>query len=245
MTRPGLPTRIPIPGPLRPAVAAIALLVIVVAGCDSQGGAIIDYVPPATTRLTAPTNGSNDTENAVELVWSAAEPGAIYELIVSSDPAFEDVIVQIQNLQKPSFVLTGLEVGQEYRWKVRASNPAGTGPWSSEWTFTPSRAVVLAGVPQPAWPPHDMINLPTVVTVQWMPTEGALSYDLQVAQEDVFIRRDADMTGVETPYSELGFLVYGYEYFWRVRSRNHAGVSAWSPVWRFVVERSDDPFAPS
>jgi hypothetical protein len=245
MTRSGFSTRFPLPGPVRPVVAAIALLAALLAGCDAQGGQIEEIVPPATPRLTAPADGSNDTENAVQLVWTAVEPGTIYEVVIARDAAFQDLVVTVSDLQSPSYVVTGLEVGREYCWRVRARNEAGTSDWTGDWTFTPAREVVIAAVPQPVWPPHNQINLPEEVTVEWTPIEGALSYDLQLAQEDIFVRRDADMTAVAGPTQELIGLVKGYEYFWRIRSRNHAGVSAWSPVWRFVVVNNpDDPNGP-
>lgn len=244
MTRPGFLTRFPLPGPFRPVVAAIVLLAVVLVGCDAQDGVVEEVLPPAIPRLTAPDDGSNDTENAVELTWTAADPGTFYELVVARDHAFQDIVVTVADLQSPSFVITGLEVGREYCWRVRARNEAGMSEWSGDWTFSPSREAHVAAVPYPLWPPHNQTSLPEVVRVEWTPIEGALSYDLQLAQEDIFVRRDADMTAIPGPAQELVGLVKGYEYFWRVRSRNHAGVSAWSPVWRFVITNPDNFDAP-
>lgn len=230
----------------RLATSAVLAVSVLLAGCDGHSPLVDEpVVAPEAPRLVSPGNGSDGVENAVELAWTADDTAETYELEVATDDAFSDVLLNIADLRDSGFVITGLEVGREYSWRVRARNAAGTSPWSAEFTFTPFREVVIADVPQPAWPAHNMINLPVTVSVQWTAVEGALSYDLQVAQEDVFIRRDADMTGIPGPVRELAGLVKGYEYFWRVRSRNYAGVSAWSPVWRFVVENSpDDPNGP-
>lgn len=242
-----------LPVPLR-AVArargAAAILVlsaaVLMAACDSQSP--VDDEPtlaPGVPRLVAPVNGSGDVENAVELRWTAEAPGTIYEVVIARNASFTDLVTVVSDLQLPTYVVTGLEVGREYCWRVRARNEAGTSDWSAEWTFVPAREVHVAAVPYPVWPPHDTIGLPEQLDVEWTPVEGALSYDLQVAQEDIFVRRDADMRGIPGPTQHLDRLVKGYEYFWRIRSRNHAGVSAWSPVWRFVViNNPDDPNTP-
>ncbi len=190
--------------------------------------------PPTAPALSLPADGSSDVADDLALEWTPGEAGSVFHVVVASDPDFTDIRAEAPNHPEPLFVLTDLQVGGTYWWHVRAVNAAGTSPWSDTWTFTPARLGEVAPVPDLVAPAHDSIQ-PLETIVYWNAVPGAVSYDLQVAQEDVFVRMDVDRSGIDDTHRTLDNLITGYEYFWRVRSRNYTGVSAWSPSRRFLV----------
>lgn len=212
-----------------------ALLVLVLVGCDSQSGLVEEKVlPPSAPVQSLPRNGADDVADDLALEWSTAEQGTVFHVVVATDPDFADIRAEVPNVVDPRYVLTDLQIGGTYWWRVRAVNSAGTSPWSETWTFSPDRKGIVPDIPALVAPLPDTITQLEVI-VYWSGVPGAVSYDLQVAQEDVFVRMDVDRSAIENTQRELDNLIYGYEYFWRVRSRNYSGVSAWSQPRRFEV----------
>lgn len=56
-----------------------------------------------------------------------------YEVQISAGPTFDDPVVYATTTEE-SFLVSGLEEGGTYLWRVRLSRPQG--PWSKIWTFT-------------------------------------------------------------------------------------------------------------
>src|SRR5690606_39836453 len=55
-----------------------------------------------------------------------------------------------------------------YYWRVRASNTAGEGDWSSIWRFTTVGAPLpVPATPQPMYPAHSSLNIPLNTAVSW------------------------------------------------------------------------------
>jgi hypothetical protein len=184
--------------------------------------------------LTSPADGANDVADDLALEWSPADAGTVFHVVVATDPALTEVREEVPNHPAPLFVLTSLQIGKTYYWRVRAVNVSGESAWSPVHSFTPARQGVPPPTPDLVAPAQDAItSLETIV--YWNAAPGAVSYDLQVAQEDVFLRMDVDREGLQATYRALHNLITGYEYFWRVRARNYSGVSAWSPSRRFLT----------
>lgn len=213
---------------------AVLALVLSLLGCDSQSVLDEEDLPPTVPVQSVPANGASNVADDLALEWIPGEAGTVFHVIVASDADFTKIRAEVPNHPDSRFVLTDLQVGGTYWWRVRAVNAAGTSAWSPTWTFTPDRMGVPPPVPDLVAPVHDSLQ-PLETIVYWNAVPGAVSYDLQVAQEDVFVRMDVDRAGIEDTHRTLDNLITGYEYFWRVRSRNYSGVSAWSPSRRFQV----------
>lgn len=211
---------------------AALILPAVLLGCDSQSGLTEEADPPSVPVLASPADGADDVADDLALEWSPADDGTVFHVIVATDRDLTEVRAEVPNHPSPLFVLTNLQIGKTYYWRVRAVNPAGESDWSPVRSFTPA----VVGVPPPS--PDLVAPVPDAITpletvLYWNAAPGAVSYDVQVAQEDVFVRMDVDREGILTTYRNIGNLITGYEYFWRVRARNYSGVSAWSPSRRF------------
>jgi len=218
-------------------LAAMAVLLI---GCDSQSGLTDAPALPSVPVQLLPADGADDVPDDLALEWSGAEPETVFHVIVASDASFESIRFQATALADPLLALENLQLGGTYWWRVRAVNAAGESDWSETWSFTPDHQGEVAPIPELVSPLPDAIQ-PLETIVYWTAVPGAVSYDLQVAQEDIFLRMDVDRKGIHATSKTLDNLIHGYEYFWRVRSRNWTGVSDWSEPRRFMVSYETTP----
>jgi hypothetical protein len=74
------------------------------------------------------------------LSWSAVAQGAEYEVEVTTDPAFSAVVYTSTATAPEHTLETGLEPETEYWWRVQATNPCGSGPLATAFSFT-TRAI--------------------------------------------------------------------------------------------------------
>jgi hypothetical protein len=73
-----------------------------------------------------------------------------------------------------------------------------------------------------------------VPTLEWDAAPPATAYDVQVAQDAAFTQLVVTATGVLTTHYQLpGALEPLQQYYWRVRSSNSCGVSAYGTAWSF------------
>lgn len=90
-----------------------------------------------------------------------------------------------------------------------------------------------------AQPADKATNLPTQATVlQWSTTASAAVFDVQVASDAAFTRtvlRDSLLGGSITSRT-LTNLTAGSTYYWRIRSKNNIGSSAWSDARSFTTQ---------
>jgi hypothetical protein len=158
-------------------------------------------------------------------------PGADrYEIEIDSDPSFiAPLTLNPTTTNNTSYTLTAPPtVAQSFYWRVRAFN-AGNQPtqysdvrsYSFDW---PDKPVLLT--PADDNSPSSAIE---EVVFSWTPTEGAVSYELQVSPTDSFTTLTVSVATVKgTRYSPPETIDNG-AYFWRVRARNTANaVGDWS-----------------
>jgi serine/threonine protein kinase len=157
-------------------------------------------------------------------------------------------------------VVPSLSVGVCYKFRVRASNEMGAGPWSDDCVFT-TRAVAPEAPPSS---PQLLNCLATSVDLAWDVPEdnasGIYSYTVQMqidtSSEQVGANPSPNMGAAEshmllppTPIGDsgntrlftvdastrlctVGDLTVGVRYLFRVRASNEAGPGAWSAsVW--------------
>lgn len=90
---------------------------------------------PNAPVLSSPANLAKTQPLTVELKWLAADAAKSYNVVVSEKDDFSKIIAN-QEVTVTKFNLTGLKNGLTYWWKVSAKNTAGTGNFSSVFSFT-------------------------------------------------------------------------------------------------------------
>jgi len=175
-------------------------------------------------------------------------------------PATSEVWKDVYSGEALTCVVPALNVGVCYKFRVRASNAMGVGPWSDEHVFT-TRAVAPEAPPSA---PQLLNCLATAVDLSWDVAEdnssGIYSYTVQMqidtSSEQVGANPNPNMGQTEAPLGlpptpnadsgntrlftvdantrlcTVGDLTVGVRYLFRVRASNEAGPGAWSAgVW--------------
>ncbi|MGV6845378.1 MAG: carboxypeptidase regulatory-like domain-containing protein [Lutibacter sp.] len=79
--------------------------------------------PPLTPTLITPTDGSENQELSVELVWSSSDPDEdtiTYGLELKND--LNDDVISVANLTDTTYVVSNLKYGAKYFWQVSATD---------------------------------------------------------------------------------------------------------------------------
>lgn len=183
-------------------------------------------VPPKT-ELLSPKEHTNGLPLEIEFSWEPSLGADSYILQISKNSRFENAVYDIAAIRTPAKLISGLEPATGYFWRVLARNSIGDGPWSDVWSFktmdTAKPATPLLISPAEASAAHD-----ASILFIWSLIHNADVYELQISSGADFqkiiykndtIALDNIRLSVFQPYTR---------YFWRVRSRNFVGNSAWS-----------------
>ncbi|MEO5930939.1 MAG: hypothetical protein ABIR47_13470, partial [Candidatus Kapaibacterium sp.] len=99
---------------------------------------------------------------------------------------------------------------------------------------------IKKAIPPPATvvlltPLNGSYGLPVTTTLNWNASASAMTYRLQVADNNTFTSLIIDDSTLTSPTRTLGPLQTIHRYYWRVQARNPAGTSAWSSIWSFSI----------
>jgi hypothetical protein len=109
--------------------------------------------------------------------------------------------------------------GQTYYWRVRVSNTTN-GPLISPWTETRSFTVEGVTTFTVSTPAVGASGVSLTPTLTWADYEGAVGYEIQVAEDNTFAILDFSHTVDKAFYqvAEGEALAYSTTYYWRVRA---------------------------
>jgi RHS repeat-associated protein len=179
------------------------------------------YAQPSTPSLY---NASNITETTFTVSWSSINDANVYQLQVSTNTDFTGATTYPTS--STSYTVGGRSPFTPYYYRVQAVNyTTGASAFSTYKTVT--TALPLPAVPVLINPP---INITTYAyTIRWNPAAYAADYLLDISEFSdfaTFVIHDRVVTG--TSHTES--LHHGKRYYYRVRSRNATGTSAYSLV---------------
>ncbi|ROL61930.1 T9SS C-terminal target domain-containing protein [Bacteroidetes/Chlorobi group bacterium ChocPot_Mid] len=90
-----------------------------------------------TPKLTSPKNGENVNGTLpVQLKWSLIGYARSSDLVVATDPNFENIVKDEKGLLSSLKKYDDFEMGKTYYWKTRGENEDGKSGWSDVWSFT-------------------------------------------------------------------------------------------------------------
>jgi len=189
-------------------------------------------VAPGVPSLLSPANSTINLPLSLELAWNQVSGATTYNLQVSNSSAFTTVLYNLTNLTGTTYTVSGLSNNTTYFWRVSASNGAGAGSYSGIWSFATIAAIPPAPIlVSPAYGATD-ISINPLIT--WGSVNGITGYDLQVSPYSDFATYDINEQNTVATSYQLHALYANRNYYWRVRSRNAAGVSPWA-VSMFVT----------
>jgi len=195
-------------------------------------------VPPAAPTGVIATPGNTQ----VTIYWNAVAGATSYNMYMASQTG----VTKANYLSLPDgmmhagitspFVHPALTNGVTYFFVMTALNVNGESVESTQ-----ARATPVASVPAQVTtlnPTDGAINIPITQTVSWGPASGATSYDVYFGGANPPFYLAATTTG--TTYKPIA-LMTGFQYFWRIDSRNGSGVTTGN-VWTFTTIISPGPF---
>lgn len=163
---------------------------------------LLDTVPVPVNLTAVPAL------NSISLSWDAVEGASGYDIEVDG--------ISFDNSTRISFTQNGLAPGTQHIYRVRAKK----GGINSEW----SAAVVSSTLANTFGTPANFTAIAnnTSVVLSWEPVPDAAEYDVEI---DGTVRNN----GSEITCVHSG-LAANSNHTYRVRARNGAGTSAWSPA---------------
>src|SRR5690606_28474942 len=103
---------------------------------------------PESPELVSPVNSAVNIAQSPILEWEAETDADTYRVQVSESQDFNSPVSDQDYLTLTTAEISGLEYNTLYYWRVRGSNSAGNGEFSSPWSFTTEAAPVsIPGAP--------------------------------------------------------------------------------------------------
>jgi surface protein len=193
------------------------------------------------------TLGKPDNQDVVSpyqllFTWNRDSNASSYDIEISTDD-FESFEIQ-ETVSDTSFATSELAFTTAYQWRVRASNGAGNGEWSSVRTFTTGQPI-----PGLIYPGNGLTGLYPALTFEWTSLESATSYGFELrnaATEEVIYSVESiaatQLSTIETTVETGGesvslasLLEYDASYQWRARLYDVDNPGEWSEYATFSM----------
>lgn len=201
---------------------------IVVPLVETTAGPFIDQLSGGSSgspvTLISPADGAT-VGTTSSLCWNCSTDASYYVLLISDDSELSNPfnVTTRQN----SLVLSELEMGTTYYWKVCPITDGIYGSWSEVWSFTVGSA---SGSPTPISPSNDTIYIDEVPVLAWTAVSGASSYEVQIATDENFTDIVASVEVNGTNYTASEMVTENTTYYWRVAAIIDNGNTDWSPT---------------
>ncbi|MCL6260786.1 Ig-like domain-containing protein [Aquiflexum sp. TKW24L] len=193
-------------------------------------------IAPTAPTLTSPANNSTGLPTNPKLSWSAVSNAETYAVEVSRNSDFSTLVSNSKLLSINEVSISGLQEDVLYYWRVRATNQAGSSPYSTVWNFRTKKPASLPAVPTLVSPTNGAKDLSTSLTLQWNAGVGAKTYGVQISKESNFASLFLDNPAVTSTSLQVNNLQAGVTYYWRVSATNESGSSNYSSVWSFQTK---------
>ncbi|TNE37158.1 T9SS type A sorting domain-containing protein, partial [bacterium] len=182
--------------------------------------------------LKSPADSANGLDLAITLEWPNTPGVDMYELQVSDDAGFNNLLVNQNNLQQIDYAFLASSYNKRYYWRMRTIGQGCTSVWSETHTF-------LTGYPKAVttFPSDTSRCVPIETTFSWNPVPGATSYQLQASISQQFLKSDIRYEGTNITGTSITGNVKDAtrQIYWRVRANDANNVGLWSDVLSFFT----------
>lgn len=185
---------------------------------DGSGAAVTSNFRSiiATPVLASPLDNSFNAGLSSSLMWNSVNAATAYDVRIATDPSFNNIVVQQNDINATIYNYVGLNNNQKYYWQVRAKNADGSGNFSSAFTFT-----TMLGIPVLTAPSNNAIQIPLNPVLQWNAVNGASMYHVQLSTNPSFtppfIFENTAFAGTSVNVSGLSGKT---NYYFRVKAKN-------------------------
>jgi hypothetical protein len=191
---------------------------------------------PASPTLVSLADNAVNQPLSLQVAWNASSRATSYRLQVAANAAFDPVLLDSANIAGLSMTLTNLTSNSVYYWRVSATNALGSSEFSPARTFS-TLWTIPPGMPFLLSPVNGGTGYAANVLLTWTGVVGAMTYRCQVASDSLFYAITLDDSTITAPQVQVKGLAGNSTYWWRVLSKNTAGVSSYSSAWKFTTAR--------
>lgn len=180
--------------------------------------------------LVSPEDSSFAIDTDPELVWSNVRLSDAYELEVSRDQSFVDLILSEQNAEDNNYHLSNLDNSTEYFWRVRAKNDEYISDWSEIFRFT-----TYLETPELITPENNATKLNTELVFNWEEIEDADRYVLIIAEDASFNDQVYENDIISSNNAFIDVLEPDKSYWWKVKAVSDNNESKWSEAFNLTT----------
>ena len=133
----------------------------------------------------------------------------------------------------------GLQNKVEYTVRISNVDVNGTNK-DYEYTFNLGGTdIEKPDAPLLTSPANESSDLSNSIEFEWEAAERALSYSLQISEDDQFEEDDMSIDLISGTTQLVEDLKYKHTYYWRVAGLNLSGIGEWSEVYEFSTKLAD------
>jgi hypothetical protein len=206
-------------------------------GQTSDWSEIWNFTVFNTVELDKPTANAKNQDPIVSILWknvitSFKKPitGIThYDYQIDTNTSFSSPYV-IEGTTTPSVITaatSNLYFGQKYYWRVRAGHHLGNSSYCPYRSFTVIDTFALSS------PEDSATDIFLNVILKWKEVKGVLAYSYEIAKDKGFTEIVAE-SEVDTNFVTASYLMFGQQYYWRVRGRHVKDTSQWSNPYSFT-----------
>ena len=192
---------------------------------------------PSKPIVISPAELAVNQRDTIKFVWENTAHSNYNRLQIASDPNFNDLIVNQNNIVDTFKTVTGFKGLTTYYWRITASNLAGESVYSNERSFTTGFPVP----PQLLLPADTSRGVSLTPTLVWQKSNSATKYKLIVAEGLSII---PSKTIVDTDVTDTLFILSTLKgntiYTWSVGAMNTYGFSGFAIVFKFQTAAPSD-----
>jgi parallel beta-helix repeat protein len=176
-----------------------------------------------------PVNNATDQNLSLPLTWNKNKDASSYDLQVSSVSSFDSLIINESSIGDTSRIISSLQYGGTYFWRIRCNDNSFSSNWSEAWKFT----CKILNKPLQVMPLNNTADLPLSITLNWHKIPDASLYHVYVSSDSQFNNIIYKNESVSDTTLVLPLLEYGNNYFWKIRACDKGFAGEWSQVWLF------------
>lgn len=184
-----------------------------------------------TPALVSPEDKTTNTQLDVLFDWSDVKYKKNYDIEISTSSDFAVIEKGRIAVDTSLILISGLKPSTKYFWRVRTNTGISKAPYSVVRSFTTG---VEPSIRPTLIEPKDLtIKQPVDNMFRWFKSADALSYEIQITKDENFTDIAITQNNLTDSLLLVADLDYFTTYYWRVRSANSAGNSAWTQPWAF------------
>ena len=207
-------------------------------GTTSSWSEIWSFTVLNTMELSKPTNNNTNQDPNVNLEWKNTVGGAsnpvsgiaYYDWQADTSANFNSPLLIEGTVNGTVFraATQFLNFGTNYKWRVRPRHASSTGAWCDPFNFSVVNVVTLNA------PANNAANQMLNALLKWKAINGILGYEFQIALDQTFNIQVYSGETVEIQVN-ADFLLFGNDYWWRVRARHQNDTTQWGGPNKFTT----------